>query len=240
MNVLGSFTFGSLVKTFLPGFIWLGFLLLCYRDLVALLPGVPALASIVPSAADEQIAAAAVVSILLGLLSNIVVFMGLNDRLVRGPVRARETVLFALYEGLKSELRDLYWQRAACTNAGLHSTFMAECDPELLMLPTIGVEVLSYVREQYWYHLEFQANLLPAVTLLLGALVIRTFEHHLPLAAATMLVVLECLLLGSLCRLLLVAARRNYARHIAKMSSLMAAVLCAERNPPAAAGVHGQ
>jgi hypothetical protein len=82
------------------------------------------------------------------------------------------------------------------------------------------------VREQYWYHLEFQLNLLISlvgVFVALGASILlnRGFSPMIGterMAAA----IIVC---AFVCYGLLKAARKNYERHIAKMASLMTALL---------------
>ncbi len=95
MNLFGSFTFGSLIKTFIPGLVWALAMLLYWRDADAWLPKLlPSL----PSTGDGQtlLVLAIPVGILLGLLSNIVVFMGVNDWLVRHRVQISHAPLYAL------------------------------------------------------------------------------------------------------------------------------------------------
>jgi hypothetical protein len=220
MNVFGAFTFGSLIKTFVPGRMWLLALLLVWFDLHAAVPKVIPPAALPP--ADEQsilVVLAVPAAILLGLLSNIVVFMGVNDWLVRTPLRAREPSLFSLYDGLVRQVRHEHWTTLACPDQALEGPFMHYADPDFLILRHVGVNDLAFVREQYWYHLEFQLNLLLAVSAALVALFIAP-GLSAPERVSALLV------LGSLCWFLRQAALKNYGRHIAKMCTLMAATLC--------------
>jgi hypothetical protein len=222
MNVFGAFTFGSLIKTFIPGFVWVVALGLIWRDLAHLLgPAVPALPD--PAGQEQNALVVAIpLSVLFGLLSNIVVFMGVNDRLVRNPVRRRNAELFGLYDYLLGRLRADSWKLVACLDRAHAESFLRHADSELLILETIGLDRLIYVREQYWYHLEFQVNLILAVAALLAGLL--GSPSVLVLAAAGLIRgAAEMVALGSLLVLLLFAARKNYHRHIGKMCTLMAA-----------------
>lgn len=225
MNIFGAFTFGSLIKTFLPGFVWLVAIGILEADVQELRSAEPFILGYADAHEQAALILAIPASILLGLMSNIVVFMGVNDRLVRNPARRRDPGLFGLYELLSGRVRDRCWEAAGCQDRAAREDFQRHADVELIMLPSLGADKLAYVREQYWYHLEFQVNLLLSIVCTLLGLVFRAaisadsvavFGAHL----------LWCLALGvPVCVLLVRAARKNYHRHIAKMASLMAAFL---------------
>jgi len=224
MNIFGAFTFGSLIKTFLPGFVWLVAMVMVSVDLASLVWPQTSLWSYIQSKDQSALVLAIPASILLGLLSNVVVFMGLNDRLVREPMKRSDPNLFNLYQDLCRRIRDKCWDSLNCQDQGLQRTFSERIDPEIILLHTIGLDKLAYVREQYWYHLEFQLNLMVSLWALAAAIYLYAV---LNLAVVEQLTVV---LLASLIVLmtfgLLAAARKNYTRHVAKMASLMAVVLC--------------
>jgi hypothetical protein len=237
MNVFGAFTFGSLIKTFIPGFVWAIALTLLWRDLhavfSAIVPAIP------PLAGEEQtvLVLAIPAIILLGLLSNIVVFMGLNDRLVRNPLRRRDPGLFALHDSLVQQVRAKYWQSMGMPDDTLKAGFLRHADAELLILKAIGLSELVYVREQYWYHLEFQVNMLLGTACSLLALVASPSVTGSRLTGAILCrVVLEIIGFSALCSLLRRGALKNYHRHVGKMCTLMAIDLCQPAQPFAAAG----
>lgn len=230
MNVFGAFTFGGLIKTFIPGFVWLVALWLFWRGAEALVPVIPAMPHVPDSQWGNALIVAIPVAILLGLLSNIVVFMGVNDVLVRLPVRKKSETLFRLYDWVINRLREEYREQLNCLERPIQDAFVSHADPEYLVLETVGVEHLAYVREQYWYHMEFQLNLLLAIFVsLLGILLQQASEmigpHWQPAAEWAGF---AFLVLGGVCWLLLRAARKNYSRHVAKMTSVMAAAICGE------------
>ena len=104
--------------------------------------------------------------------------------------------------------------------------FDTHTDVELIMLAGLGTTTLAYVREQYWYHLEFQVNfLLSFVGLFVGAALNAGLG---PCTGMSLLLnlFLYFLVFPVMGALLLTAARKNYARHISKMLSLMVGVLC--------------
>lgn len=236
MNVFGAFTFGSLIKTFLPGFVWGVALVLLWHDLHVHLGGViPAIPDV---AGEEQnvLLVAFPAAILLGLLSNIVMFMGVNDWLVRRPVRARNPDLFHLYDRLGEQIRAWHQTGLSCLDDRAARAYGVHADPELLILKSTGISDLAYVREQYWYHMEFQTNMLSAIFVtLLTLLADPAVLGSAPTPAAWERGALAVVALGGLCHLLRRAALKNYQRHIAKMCTLMAAAIRRDQQPPAAA-----
>jgi hypothetical protein len=228
MNIFGAFTFGSLIKTFIPGFVWLAALWLLWQGVESVLPIMPHMPEVPKDQFQNLLVAAIPVAILLGLLSNIVIFMGVNDILVRRPVRRRFTDLFALYDRVVRRVRDDYWNQLGGTDQPLTDTFAAQADAEILVLETIGLENLAYVREQYWYHMEFQLNLLLAIFVALVGLILGLMPAFFGPAWRPALewAVFDLLILGGMCGVLLYAARKNYQRHVAKMTSLLVAAIC--------------
>jgi len=231
MNIFGAFTFGSLIKTFLPGFVWLIAIAMVEGDISRLHGVSPVILGYAAAHEQSALVLAIPTAILLGLLSNVIVFLGVNDRLVRDPVRKANPGLFALHDRLAAKLRDRCWDGLAWTDGDLRRDFDRFADAELIMLPEIGVDRLSYVREQYWYHLEFQVNLLLSIVVIFAAATLSAALSGKPLRTIVLHAAVYLVLAGLICALLLHAARKNYQRHIAKMLSLMAAVHGA---PPAA------
>ena len=225
MNIFGAFTFGSLIKTFLPGFAWLAAIVLLEADARQWHDSAPVLWTYAQSKDQAALVLAIPASILLGLLSNIVVFMGVNDLLVRTPVRRANRDLCALYDMLAQRVRDRYWKSLDDADPAFRPAFNANIDPELVLLHTLGVDKLAYVREQYWYHLEFQLNLLLSTGAVALALTLSILLNG-PSAPWSILLAAASVALAALAmRGLLAAARKNYARHIAKIATIMAAAL---------------
>jgi len=231
MNLSRSFSFGTVIKTFLPGLVVLAAIVMVARvvtDLGLLSSSIwdfvarheqAALVIAVPSAA------------LLGLISNILVFMGLNDALVRTPVRKRNVKLFELFDLVEDQIRKNYWKHVACTKTAVREEFLKAADVELIMLPEIGVEKISYVRQQYWYHLEFQVNLILSATLFFLALIALMFVSCQDCSNVGGLGILIVLAYAVFLIFMTKAARKNYHRHICKMLSLMTSFLCSMDQP---------
>jgi hypothetical protein len=227
MNIFGAFTFGSLIKTFLPGFVWLISILICA---VLLLDAGTDIWTQVKAKDQAALVLAIPASILLGLLSNVAVFMGLNNWLVRDPMDKKHAALSGLLEELKRRVRQQCWGELAPQDGLDREQFFESIDPEYIALERIGVEKLAYVREQYWYHLEFQLNLMLSLVVLftlLAAISLAHAESCLEFLSIAFWTAIGYLFCGGL----LIAARKNYCRHIAKMASLMTALLAPPPKP---------
>jgi len=228
MNIFGAFTFGSLIKTFLPGFVWLVAIGIVEADISRAMSAPPLMLTFIQAHEQTAVVLAIPAAILLGLLSNMVVFMGINDRLVRQPVRRDNPALFQLYDRLTAGIRDRTWAPLGCTDDALRTAFHAHADVELILLPILGVDKIAYMREQYWYHLEFQINLLLSIVVIFLALLFSAAYNAGSVLTFCLQVLIYLAILIPICILLCRAARKNYQRHVAKMLSLIAGVAAAD------------
>jgi hypothetical protein len=226
MNIFGSFTFGGLIKTLLPGFVWLIAIVVIETAVSQLVGHQSAALSFYNSSPEAALVLAVPISILMGLWSNTIVFMGVNDRLIREPAKRKNPELFKLYDLLAKQIRDQCWDFVECTDAEVRKEFDLHTDVELIMLRTLGVDKLAYVREQYWYHLEFQMNMILSISALFVSLSLYYWASVEPLCTALGYMAFCLAILASICGLLYAAARKNYLRHISKMLSLMASMVC--------------
>jgi hypothetical protein len=227
MNIFGAVTFGSLIKTFLPGLVWLCAFAIVEADIAQYRGYESYVVKILGN--KDQAATLLIIafpaSIFVGLLSNVIVFMGLNDWLVRTPFKLKNKELSDLHARLSQMLLDKSWTALGLNDGALKNTFNRFTDPEIILVERIGPEKLAYVREQYWYHLEFQLNLLMSFFAVFVALVVSAFLNGVfdstgGVRLIVVIVVYVLISLGLLC-----AARKNYERHVAKMASLLTAVL---------------
>jgi hypothetical protein len=111
MNIFGAVTFGNLIKTFLPGLVWLIAFAILETDFAQLRGYDSDVWKILGNKeqASTVLILAFPASIFVGLLSNVVVFMGLNDFLVRTPFRKKRAELFALHAELSQQVREKCW-----------------------------------------------------------------------------------------------------------------------------------
>ena len=225
MNIFGAFTFGSLIKTFIPGFVLLIAVCILAADIAMIFDAKPVILEFVVSDPRTALVLAIPASILFGLLSNIVVFMGVTDLFIRRPAKKSKPSLFDLYDLLATQIRKQCWDHVDNDEEKNEEIFHEHVDAEYVMLQTIGIEKMTYLREQYWFHLEFQINLLFSIVILFISFVLYSslkFGITLTFIESLLLYVAIAAPIGGL---LFGAARKNYERHISKMVSLMASVL---------------
>jgi hypothetical protein len=231
MNIFGAFTFGSLIKTFLPGFVWLIAISLLESDISQFLSSKPHIMAFAEAHDQAALVLAIPASILLGLVSNIIVFMGINDWLVRNPVKKANPDLFTLYDKIAAEIRHKYSSSIEDTKLRESFNSLKDIDVEYMMLPIMGIDKYSFIREQYWYHLEFQINLfLSLIALLFASLFPLRLIQSWELTFCAHAFILTVLLASAL---LIKAARKNFQRHVSKMLSLLTALLVIEEQKSA-------
>ncbi|MBN7795510.1 hypothetical protein [Parahaliea mediterranea] len=242
MNVFGAFTFGNLIKTFLPGLIWLFGLVLLEASIAGFFDSAPAALWFIRSFPQVSLVLAIPFSILLGLFSNVIVFMGLNDVLVRNPSKRdpEGKNVHELYDLVCGKTRQFVWEpiKVDGDSEPSRNTDSPCVDAEVLVLHELGAAQLSFVREQYWSYVEFLMNLMLGLWVLTGAVLLRCLTAY-PLAPA-LCITLPLLAASALVSCFLVkAARKNYQRHIAKMLSLILSVLSKQQRAEIAAARPG-
>lgn len=233
MNMFGSFTFGNLIKTVLPGLIWLIGLCMLEADIASLLDHWSYAGTFIWAYPEASMVLAVPAAILLGVVSNVIVFMGLNDWLVRTPVQTSplHKPTHDLYSLVCEMTRTFNWEPVKTETIDTHNISV---DAEVLVLHELGVPQLSYVREQYWYYVEFLMNLMLSLWALALAFVLR-FWIIFDLGEAIISTLVAGLLTLVLSVFLVKAARKNYAKHLAKMLSLILSVLSKQQRAAVAA-----
>ena len=226
MNVFGSFSFGRLIKTFLPGFMILlagigygeAFLLFSGND--------NAIIEIATENPVFFVAFSIPFSIIFGIFTNTVTFSYGLDLLVRRHHQKENGEFYEYESTLKSSALKHY---ADCLfeNEGTRNQFMKYCDFQYFTLRTLPLEKFLFLEDSYWYYLEFQLNTILA--LCFGAPVfigtLSLFLWSQVFSNLTRCVILSfAVLLGFCClRILLKAARINFDRYKKKNLSLLIA-----------------
>ncbi len=214
MNVFGAFSFGGLIKTFLPGFVWV-IAVSVWLEVFGL-----NMSYAFSERSEVALPMSIVFSVIFGLLSNTIMFCFLNDPLIRYPHRRDNTRLYALKETIDSLVVADAVARMGLTNQTDIDRFEATADAELLLEHRAGALSFAGFRESYWFWMEFQMNLLLAGSALAaGGGVLMVVERGLDVAVGVQLASLFIAwLFGAM--FLVSAARKNYDRHRRKMVSL--------------------
>lgn len=164
MNVFGAFGFGSLIKTFLPGFV-LFFVFLIYLDLFIYLTH--DYVKITQQLLDQPALFAAIaipVSIIFGVTLNSIVFSGLSEFLLENRHEKKEKPFYNLRKFVFEETGELMARHFGFSGEQ-KQTFKQVFDPRYFLLHRRALNNVMYLRESYWYYMEFQLNILFAIFL---------------------------------------------------------------------------
>lgn len=225
MNIFSSFTFGRLIKTFVPGFFWLISLALVVDGYLRPETNLP---SLIDKHSDALIFSITVIlCVILGLISNTLVFAGLNDHFVRTPVRlnARNQTFIAAKDRIETRIKQHFCELLTKQGAfdgengpALRRETERCLDPEYTIIQKDDFSKIVYVQEQYWYYMEIHINLAFSIALCFTCHVVRAMMAGID-------VVNEETFLGLALTLVLFIglvkmARTNYLRHLKKIFSI--------------------
>ena len=223
MNVFGSFGFGRLIKTFLPGYVaLLGILLAFDAGLAREKYGFEVFSVLSENAVLSSVASVPL-AIILGLLSNMVFYVGGTNVLVYSPCRERLKDIESLKEKLYS---DAYksWKNTDVVSNERYVAFQKHSEPEFFFLAAVRLDKLAYLRDSYWYYLEFQLNIMLSSAVLAVGGAWSCWER-LPASATTQefsrlapwKILMSWFALAFLC---VFSARKNYVEYTKKNLSL--------------------
>ena len=223
MGAFSGIGFGRLIKTVIPGLMLL-VTLIGYFDLVTWLvrDETPALRLV---AEDFPVVAAIAfpASILLGIMSNMVMFAVATNALIRTPFNRGEGAELCR---LETQLLERTLRLKA---DWLKSTPEIPYDLEYLLAPDIRLERQVFLQDSYWYYLEFQMNTALALLVSSPLVAVLSYQYVAWLGGDTALkyAVVPLVLLAGLVlvRVLVGAARLNYRRHRTKLTSMLVAAL---------------
>lgn len=233
MNPFSAFNFGRLIKTFLPGYVhFLSLLLAGYT--VANSLGYQDEFKRLTNHSEVLLSVGVLAgSLILGILSNMVVWGFVTDRFVR-----RHFPHNGVLHEIREQVVQHYLSRVSI-NGGIKPAHLQALrtfvDPKYLLMHRIDTAKLVYLEESYWYYMEFQLNMAVAGIVAYAAFACywshRAFERGLSWKWAA-IVVLATLAVGGLWTICVRTARRNYERHANGLVSLLLGHLPSEPRQP--------
>ncbi|MEV4655552.1 hypothetical protein [Micromonospora sp. NPDC049301] len=220
MGSLDSLGFTRLIRTVIPGLL-LSVTSAGYFDIVAfhLGHGTPVY-SWSERSATLVIAGGLPLSIVFGIVSNMLVFGWATDHLIRKPFAHAHPAIGSLEAKLRDEVVSLKAPHWSVDLAG--SGFQP--DLEFILINEIQLEKITFLQESYWHYLEFQMNTAVA------------FIYATPLAVAAILTgtkssgqiwlgvcasAVVALVVIALALFLVRTARVNFRKHRFKRLSLL-------------------
>ena len=228
MNLLGTFSFGRVIKTFLPGFVILFAVTLFTETIIRVLHPSPT-QSLWEFLSQNSVLTSFIaipLSLICGIFSNMALFVFFTDAIIRGPFKRGNEEFFQLQTQIFDKLYKVISDSNTLPRKLAHAFRNSEAlDMEYLLLPIVPVEKLLFLQESYWYYLEFQLNMsLATVLLAIGGISWSLSNFSMLGISWASYVAATCLgafFTAFLVILSLKAARRNYARHIQKLLNLL-------------------
>lgn len=221
MNLFGAFNFGRLIKTFLPGFILLIALVMGLDCLCTLTTAKVSFIDIIIKEPVIFSLMSIPVSLILGIFSNMVLYAGLNNLLVKNPVKKKNPELIQYYNS-QLEIIIRYSIGKNSYSKKYKNSLIKHLDPIFLMLHEMDLQKLVFIQESYWYYLEFQMNAMFAIFVTyIFAILWFTLKAHPIISGKSfyILIAIISFLVISLSWLCIFCARKNYKKHIQKMLS---------------------
>jgi hypothetical protein len=233
MNVFGAFSFGRLIKTFLPGFVVLMSIPLYVESVLLIANSSHSLLNWIYANAILASALAVPLSLIFGIISNIVFFTFLTDRLIRKPfIEGNQD--FNKTQQRISEWITSHYEDKNLIPSDIFGDFKKYIDLDFFLLPQLQLDKLVFLQESYWYYLEFQLNLILSVIVFAIAILLRvsvyTFKSEASLCFYILFVILSMMFFVSVINISLKAAKINYDRHKRKLLSLQVGVIYSEKN----------
>ena len=227
MNVIGSFDFGRIIKTLLPGLVFIAALIALMDCAIILLRGSSLITPWIAANTTLAGVMAVPLAITLGLLSNTLFFYVLHGQLIQRPLHSRypdllkaeEELRQAAIEEMINELPTPYRSNSLKTAT----------DAGALLLPHMNLSALAITREGFWFYLEFQLNMALGIVFAWLATISTTFiaRTHLGLTVGSWIItsVVLSVVSVSLVMMLIGAARMNYYYYRRRLLSLRIAAL---------------
>ncbi|WP_150125067.1 hypothetical protein [Aquaspirillum sp. LM1] len=225
MNLSGVFSYGNLLKTFLPGLLLLCGMVL-FTDSYILFPYSQKTQTLITALAKTpafSIVLIASTSILFGIISNSIHFKWTIPYI--GKIFESRNKMFVDFK--KAALSEMEHHYAKLLNIPNNHIPMSHngFDVRAFLLNKTDVVTLQYLRESYWYYMEFQVNSIGASIFLCAAsTAYTTINYLIKNISITSCILIVCLMLAFTTLTILIfakAAYENYEKHEKKYFSFL-------------------
>lgn len=221
MNIFGNFSFGKIIKTFLPGFvIFFSFYSMIDAFLFLYQPEYYPMKFL-----SQQILFVGFMmiplSIIFGIISNIVFYVHFTDKYVRENFRNNNEDFSIIEAEFKKALRNKISNDNEFTKMVMQD--FTEIDIKYLLMPILPLEKLIHLQEGYWYYLEFIQNLILSIIIFGVSVIFYVSIFWIKMGFSFILIIMTflfLLLMILLVKLLKAAAIKNYKSHRFKLLSM--------------------
>jgi hypothetical protein len=224
MDLFGSLNFSKLIKTFLPGFMLCIAMFIYFDMLVYFIVNKHIIFSFAIGNAVLFTLLLIPFSIIFGVLSNTVFFIFGYERIIFRNYKKCNSELLNFENEIKGKIKRKI-QTSINLDIDQDDRVLEYLDVKSFYLHKMDTEKISFVKDSFWYYLEFQLNILLGIDFLIPALLfviikqgIQFSIHYLILSV---LIILFILLLVALNILLIKSARKNFKHYKMKYLSLL-------------------
>ncbi|HCG9621012.1 TPA: hypothetical protein N2940_004528 [Vibrio parahaemolyticus] len=224
MNLSGAFSYGNIIKTLIPGIcVTLATLSLidAYMfsfesryvtfDFVSKY-SVLSLGMLIPC------------SIFAGIISNSVCFSMIIPKYIEKPLKTKDVEFFKYKKDVINEMNSHYFELLQYDQE-MRNSFDENFDVRSLLLNRKNLSNFQYLRESYWYYMEFQVNSILSIALLSLTALLHIFLNYWMgnLGGTYALLYVVFILLSNyiLFKVFMRAARENYVKHEKKSLSYL-------------------
>lgn len=224
MNLFGTFSYGNIIKTFIPGVFFVVAIALLVDDYNYLRSGVYIIFDFTSSNPVLSIALLIPLSIFMGIVSNSLCFTLIIPRFIEQPFKDKNPDFLEYKNSVIKEMKSHYMALLK-TPSDMEKSFNDHMDVRSFLLNKKELSTLQYLRESYWYFMEFQVNSIMAITILAfgGVLniILRYKSGAMPsdMVFAYLIVIFLCV--SVLFKMFMSAARENYVKHEKKSLSYL-------------------
>jgi hypothetical protein len=224
MDLLGTFGFGRLIRTFLPGSVILFAVALAIDGALYLIVGVPY--GVVRWMQEHEVlgtACAIPLALIFGVLSNTLSFMYLRPHIIKKPYKRDSADFVRNEEKIFDYLINTHVSRVLPRK--LANLVENQISMLFLALPYASAENTAFLLDSYWYFHEAQLNLAFATITLCAAILfyLGAYGVFAGLGLGRSIVVVSLLLIFTIFIVLAFvrAAQTNYREHTRKRLSLI-------------------
>lgn len=223
MNLFGAFSFGKLIKTFLPGFI-LSLAILIYLEILFEVNNLNFnIYRIVSESSTLFTVLIIPISITLGVFSNSIFFTFLNRKIITNKFYTNNESFCKFEKSVYMKMKNRFI-KALDIDEKEANDFKKHIDVNMFLFNKTDLNKINSIKDSYWNYLEFQLNILLAINFITPALIysfIKFFlyqnQNIIPLVLVIIFFILSIIFLNFT---LIKSAKINYSINRKKFLSL--------------------
>lgn len=224
MNFFGTFAYGNILKTFIPGIFFVLAFSLLIDDYNYWLTKQYLIFDMASSKEILTIGLIIPLSIFAGIIANSICFKFIIPTFIEEPFIKKNQSFINYKIKIIKEMQDHY-KNILNISSDITSEYYSHIDIRSFLLNRKNLNNLQYLRESYWYYMEFQINSIVAISLLIIAGIINILLRFKADATAGNLVfpyiIVTIISAYILFKIFWSAAKENYNKHEKKSLSYL-------------------